>query len=116
MLVARTQRLQSSSVLGSPYRVLNINHRKELLRGLWVGFRGPNLVARRLLVRRSETQRLDRGGCKPANLTTKPYNIPRPNKMHSFTEFKELRLIIMQKSRVWSLNPAALLDESSKRP
>ena len=26
----------SSSVLGLPYRILNISHKKELLRGLWV--------------------------------------------------------------------------------
>ena len=26
----------SSSFLGLPYRILNINHKKELLRGLWV--------------------------------------------------------------------------------
>ena len=31
-----THRLLSSSFLGSPYRLLNINHKKELLRGLWV--------------------------------------------------------------------------------
>ena len=29
----------SSSFLGLPYRILNIKHKKELLRGLWVGFR-----------------------------------------------------------------------------
>ena len=29
-------RPQSSSFLGLPYRILNINHRKELLRDLWV--------------------------------------------------------------------------------
>ena len=28
-----------SSFLGLPYRLLNINHKKELLRGLWVGLR-----------------------------------------------------------------------------
>ena len=31
-----THRLQSSSSLGLPYRILNINHKKELLRSLWV--------------------------------------------------------------------------------
>ena len=31
-----THRLQSSSFLGLPYRVLNINHKKELLWSLWV--------------------------------------------------------------------------------
>ena len=31
-----THRPLSSSVLGLPYRILNINHKKELLRGLWV--------------------------------------------------------------------------------
>ena len=31
-----TQRPESSSFLGLPCRVLNINHKKELLRGLWV--------------------------------------------------------------------------------
>ena len=34
-----THRPLSSSFLGLPYRILNINHKKELLRGLWVGFR-----------------------------------------------------------------------------
>ena len=35
-----TDRPLSSSFLGLPYRILNINHKKELLRGLWVGFMG----------------------------------------------------------------------------
>ena len=30
-----THRPLSSSFLGLPYRILNINHKKELLRGLW---------------------------------------------------------------------------------
>ena len=30
-----THRLLSGSFLGLPYRILNINHKKELLRGLW---------------------------------------------------------------------------------
>ena len=34
-----THRPLSSSFLGLPYRVLNINHKKELLRSLWVGFK-----------------------------------------------------------------------------
>ena len=35
-----THRPLSSSFLGLPHRLLNVNHKKELLRGLWVGFRG----------------------------------------------------------------------------
>ena len=31
-----SHRPPSSSFLGLPYRILNINHKKELLRGLWV--------------------------------------------------------------------------------
>ena len=31
----------SSSFWGLPQRILNMNHKKELLRGLWVGFRQP---------------------------------------------------------------------------
>ena len=31
-----TNRLHSSSFLGSPYRILNMNHKKELLWSLWV--------------------------------------------------------------------------------
>ena len=31
-----THRLLSSSFLGLPYRILNMNHQKELLRSLWV--------------------------------------------------------------------------------
>ena len=31
-----THRPLSSSLLGLPYRVLSMNHKKELLRGLWV--------------------------------------------------------------------------------
>ena len=34
-----TLRLLSSSFLGVPYRILNMNHKKELLRSLWVRFR-----------------------------------------------------------------------------
>ena len=34
--VTITHRPLSSSFLGWPYRILNINHKKELLRGLWV--------------------------------------------------------------------------------
>ena len=37
LLLILTHRLQSSSVLGSPYRILNMNPKKELLWGLWVG-------------------------------------------------------------------------------
>ena len=33
-----THRLLSSSFLGLPYGILNINHKKELLRSLWVGY------------------------------------------------------------------------------
>ena len=36
--VGFTHRLLSSSFLGLPYRILNTNHKKELLRSLWVGF------------------------------------------------------------------------------
>ena len=41
-----THRLLSSSFLGLPYRILNISHKKELLRSLWgidfiVGTLGP---------------------------------------------------------------------------
>ena len=32
-----THRLHSSSCLGLPYKILNRNHKKELLRSLWVG-------------------------------------------------------------------------------
>ena len=32
-----THRPLSSSFLGLPYRILNMNHKKELLRRLWVG-------------------------------------------------------------------------------
>ena len=32
-----THRLLSSSFWGLPYRILNMNHKKELLRSLWVG-------------------------------------------------------------------------------
>ena len=34
-----THRPLSSSFWGLPYRVLNISHKKELLRGLWVACR-----------------------------------------------------------------------------
>ena len=34
-----THRPLSSSILGLPLRILNINHKQELLRGLWVTFR-----------------------------------------------------------------------------
>ena len=34
--VGLSHRPLSSSFLGLPYRILNINHKKELLRGLWV--------------------------------------------------------------------------------
>ena len=34
--VEYTHRLLSSSFLGLPYRILNMNHKKELLRSLWV--------------------------------------------------------------------------------
>ena len=36
-LVGRTHRPQSSPFWGLPYRILNINPKKELLWGLWVG-------------------------------------------------------------------------------
>ena len=37
--VGFTHRPLSSSFLELPYWILNINHKKELLRGLWVGFK-----------------------------------------------------------------------------
>ena len=36
--VQGTHRLLSSSFLGLPYRILNMNPKKELLRSLWVGY------------------------------------------------------------------------------
>ena len=36
MKLGLTHRPPSSPFLGLPYRILNINHKKELLRGLWV--------------------------------------------------------------------------------
>ena len=33
-----TNRLLSSSFWELPYKILNMNHRKDLLRSLWVGF------------------------------------------------------------------------------
>ena len=35
-LMGVSHRLLSSSFLGLPYRIPNINHKKELLRSLWV--------------------------------------------------------------------------------
>ena len=44
-----THRLLSSSFLGLPYRILNMNHKKELLRSLWVGqILDPHLLENRL--------------------------------------------------------------------
>ena len=54
-----THRLLSSSFLGLPYRILNLNHRKELLGGLWVKsnrFEG------------NSTQRVQRRLCRRASL------------------------------------------------
>ena len=34
-ILSSTHRLLSSSFLGLPYRILNMNHKKELLRSLW---------------------------------------------------------------------------------
>ena len=36
LLAETTHRPLSSSFLGLPYRILHMNHKKELLRGLWV--------------------------------------------------------------------------------
>ena len=38
-----THRPLSSSFLGVLYRILNINHKKELLRGLWVDREAANM-------------------------------------------------------------------------
>ena len=38
-------RLLSSSFLGLPYRILNMKHKKKLLRSLWVGSRGSCKVS-----------------------------------------------------------------------
>ena len=46
-ILLSTHRLLSSSLLGLPYyRILNMNHRKELLRSLWVSSIswGPDFV------------------------------------------------------------------------
>ena len=39
-----THKPLSSSFLGLPYRILNINHKKELLRGLWVASCGSGFT------------------------------------------------------------------------
>ena len=39
LLEVPTHRLLSSSFLGLPYRILNMNHKQELLRSLWVCFK-----------------------------------------------------------------------------
>ena len=41
LIMVHTHRAQSSSFLGFPYRILNMNPKKELLWGLWVGCREP---------------------------------------------------------------------------
>ena len=43
-----THRPLSSSLLGLPYRIQNINHKKERLRGLWVTLRDSGVRAPRL--------------------------------------------------------------------
>ena len=54
LLRQTTHRPLNSSVLGLPYRIPNINHKKELLRSLWVGrfpytaFYGSNRGPRRM--------------------------------------------------------------------
>ena len=45
------RRLLSSSFSGVPYRVLNMNHKKELLRSLWVGFRRMGPIYHHILTR-----------------------------------------------------------------
>ena len=35
-----THRLLNGSLLGLPYRILNIHHKKELLRSLWISAEG----------------------------------------------------------------------------
>ena len=44
---ATTHRPQSSSFLGLPYRILNMNPKKELLWGLWVLIRSTIRVTKR---------------------------------------------------------------------
>ena len=41
-VIGFTHRPRSSSFLGLPYRILNLNHKKELLRGLWVELKRSN--------------------------------------------------------------------------
>ena len=43
IVIRSTHRPLSSSFLGLPYRILNINHIKELLRSLWVFIKAPML-------------------------------------------------------------------------
>ena len=40
-----THRPVSSSFLGLPYRILNRNHKKELLRGLWIKLQSSSCLA-----------------------------------------------------------------------
>ena len=46
-VVISTHRLLSSSFLGLPFRILNVNHKKELVRSLSVGriSRAPMVIA-----------------------------------------------------------------------
>ena len=81
-----THRLLSSSFLGLPYRILNINHNKELLRGLWVHSSNQTRQPRRNLPPRASKFRFHcfplRAFRKklpppPAPKTPKPYT-PKP--------------------------------------
>ena len=59
--VVATQRPLSSSFWGLPYRILNIDHNKELLRGLWLreGLRAIDILPSKgnLLVPRAKRQK-----------------------------------------------------------
>ena len=61
-----THRPLSSSFLGLPYRILNMNHKKELLRGLWV---------EKLLLGRLDAARSDRPVLEP--VTAKAVNFAK---------------------------------------
>ena len=68
-----THRLLSSSFWGLPYRILNKNHKNELLRSLWVNI--PTFLTK-LTTRRNQGQK-PRQLC-PWTLTREASTVPRP--------------------------------------
>ena len=84
-----THRLHSTSFLGLPYRILKINHKKELLRSLWVDTLAR--ITEYQVVRQGSGH--DNNKCATNNTSPSDDRPPPPNVQHPKVPRPSLRCV-----------------------